>query len=89
MHLGQSAARLYDIDWQGWRETEAIEILRPTRAWEGARQPVLPSVRSAVGHPVNQLRDPFVFVEEDVGHLVYAVAGESGLAIARLSVAAE
>lgn len=49
-----------------------------------------------VDHPVNQLRDPFVYLEhragsgtgsgDEVAYLVYAVAGESGLAIARLDL---
>lgn len=73
-------------DWMGWRESDAVEVLRPEREWEGADQPVAPSVRSSVDRPVNELRDPYVFVEGDVAHLVYAVAGESGLALARLRV---
>ena len=78
-------------DWWSWRESEPIEVLRPTRDWEGAREPVEPSVRSAVDRAVNQLRDPFVFLDEpgledNESHLVYAVAGESGLAIARMEV---
>ena len=45
-------------DWQTWQETEAVEVLRPERQWEGADAPLESSVRSvAYGH-VNQLRDP-------------------------------
>jgi hypothetical protein len=39
-----------------------------------------------VNHQVNQLRDPYVYLEGNDVYLVYAVAGESGLAIARLDV---
>ncbi len=71
-------------DWKSWRETEATEILRPETDWEGADAPLEPSVRSiAYGH-VNQLRDPAVYVEDDDVYLLYAVAGESGIAIAKL-----
>jgi len=71
-------------DWESWKETEAIEVLRPETVWEGADAPLEPSVRSvAYGH-VNQLRDPAIFVEEDDVYLLYAVAGESGIAIAKL-----
>ena len=71
-------------DWEGWRETDATEVLRPETDWEGADAPLKPSVRSvAYGH-VNQLRDPSVYVEGDDVYLLYAVAGESGIAIARL-----
>jgi hypothetical protein len=71
-------------DWESWQETEAIEVLRPETDWEGADAPLEPSVRSvAYGH-VNQLRDPAIFVEDNDIYLLYAVAGESGIAIAKL-----
>lgn len=72
-------------DWMGWTESQAVEVLRPVEPWEGADAPLDPSVRSvAYGH-VNQLRDPAVFVEDDRVFLLYAVAGESGIALAELS----
>ncbi|MGD2201373.1 MAG: hypothetical protein PVJ38_07080 [Candidatus Bathyarchaeota archaeon] len=71
-------------DWEDWRETDATEVLRPETDWEGADAPLEPSVRSvAYGH-VNQLRDPAIYLEENEVYLLYAVAGESGIAIARL-----
>ncbi len=73
-------------DWMDWRESETVEVMRAERPWEGADAPVEPSVRSAVDHPVNQLRDPAIYAERDEIHLVYAVAGESGLGIARLAI---
>ena len=73
-------------DWTRWKESEAREVYRPTNSWEGARSPIEPSVRSSVDHAVNQLRDPYVFVDGDDVYLVYAVAEESGLGIARLEV---
>lgn len=70
--------------WDQWQASEAIEILRPERDWEGADAPLEPSVRSvAYGH-VNQLRDPAVFEEDGRTYLLYAVAGESGIGIAQL-----
>jgi hypothetical protein len=33
---------------------------------------------------VNQLRDPAIYVEDDRIYLLYAIAGESGIAIAEL-----
>lgn len=74
------------VDWQNWRATEGIEILRPEHPWEGADAPLEPSIRSvAYGH-VNQLRDPAIFVENDHIYLLYAVAGESGIAIAEVEL---
>jgi hypothetical protein len=71
-------------DWTKWRKSESVEVLRPERPWEGAREPVEPSLRSSIDRPVNQLRDPFIFEDEGQAYLVYAVAGEAGLGIARL-----
>ena len=74
------------VDWRDWQETEAVEVLRPERAWEGADAPLEPSVRStAYGH-VNQLRDPAIFSEGGHTYLLYSVAGESGIGIAELEL---
>jgi hypothetical protein len=73
-----------DGDWQGWRDEPPIEVLRPERAWEGAEAPNLPSVRSTAYGLVNQLRDPAIHEESGVTYLLYAVGGESGIAIARV-----
>jgi hypothetical protein len=71
-------------DWMNWKANQAVEVLRPEKPWEGADAPLEPSVRSvAYGH-VNQLRDPAIYVEEDKIYLLYAVAGESGIALAEL-----
>ncbi len=71
-------------DWMGWRETAPINVLRPERPWEGAAAPLTPSVRSTAYGVVNQLRDPAIFEEDGRVFLLYAVAGESGIAIAEL-----
>ena len=71
-------------DWMRWSATPGVEVLRPERDWEGADAPLEPSVRStAYGH-VNQLRDPAIFEEDGRTFLFYAVAGESGIAIAEV-----
>ena len=73
-------------DWMAWRDSAATEVMRPERPWEGSDAPLAPSVRSvAYGH-VNQLRDPAIFEENGELYLLYAVAGESGIAIARLTL---
>jgi hypothetical protein len=70
--------------WLEWQEGEALEVLRPEFAWEGADAPLAPSVRSVAYGKVNQLRDPAIFNEDGRTYLLYAVAGESGIAIAEL-----
>jgi hypothetical protein len=71
-------------DWHGWNEGPAVEILRPERSWEGADAPLVPSIRSTAYGSVNQLRDPAILEEDGRVFLFYAVAGESGIAIAEL-----
>lgn len=88
--VGQAPERILhstidlSVPWTEWRESEAAEILRPERPWEGALEPVEPSIRSVAYGPVNQLRDPAIFEEDGRVYLLYAVAGESGIAIAEL-----
>lgn len=80
--------RLATIDlsgpWTGWHESPSVEVLRPERSWEGADLPVEPSRRGSINEPVNQLRDPAVYEEGAVVYLLYSVAGERGIALARL-----
>jgi hypothetical protein len=71
--------------WEGWQEGEPLEVLRPEHPWEGSDAPLAPSVRSVAYGKVNQLRDPAIFEEDGRTYLLYAVAGESGIAIAELT----
>ena len=71
-------------DWMSWSETDPVEVLRPERDWEGANAPLESSVRSTAYGQVNQLRDPAIFEEDGRVYLLYAVAGESGIAIAEV-----
>ena len=70
--------------WMEWKETPGVVVLRPERAWEGANEPIEPSLRSVAYGPVNQLRDPAIFEEDGRVFLLYAVAGEAGIAIAEV-----
>lgn len=72
-------------DCESWRAGSPEFLLRPETAWEGAGLPVEPSIRGAINRPVNQLRDPCIFEEDGRAFLLYAVAGESGIAIAALT----
>jgi hypothetical protein len=71
-------------DWRSWRPAPAAGVLEPEREWEGGHLPRLPSRGGAIMEPVNQLRDPYVYVEAGRAYLLYAVAGEQGIAIAEL-----
>lgn len=70
--------------WTRWREQGAKDVLRPERPWEGVGEPLEPSIRSVAYGPVNQLRDPAIYEENGRVYLLYAVAGESGIAIAEV-----
>jgi hypothetical protein len=71
-------------DWHQWKASSSVEVLRPRLAWEGGDLPVAASFRSSINVPANQLRDPAIFQEGGRTFLLYAVAGESGIAIAEL-----
>ena len=72
------------IDWMNWKESEAITVLKPEMDYEGAYLSLEPSVRNWAPYPVRQLRDPAIYREGEDTYLLYSVAGESGIAIARL-----
>ncbi len=82
-HIKLSRIALQD-NWQQWQATPGVEVLRPQYPWEGALAPVQPSVRSTAYGKVNQLRDPAVYVEGEQVYLLYAVAGEAGIALAEV-----
>jgi hypothetical protein len=73
-------------DWHDWQASEPVEVLRPEKVWEGAELPVEPSRRGHIDEPVNQLRDPAIFVEDGQVYLLYSVSGERGIAIARVEI---
>ena len=73
-------------DWMSWEATDAVEVLRPEKSWEGADALLEASVRSTAYGVVNQLRDPAIYMDAQDGRvfLLYAVGGESGIAIAEV-----
>ena len=73
-------------DWRGWRNSTERSLLKPERPWEGAGLPIEPSVRDAVNVRVNQLRDPAIHAEDGRVYLLYAIAGEAGIGLARLDI---
>lgn len=73
-------------DWRDWQAEGETTVLEPEASWEGVDLPLQASERGQVMVPVRQLRDPCIFEEDGVLHLVYAIAGEQGLALARLEL---
>ncbi len=67
-----------------WRAKGVAEVLRPEKPWEGADRPLAYSKGGISRTHVNELRDPAVFREDGRAWLLYSVAGEHGLGLARL-----
>jgi len=71
-------------DWQGWRPSEPVEVLRPETAYEGGKLPARPSRFGSVHEPVCELRDPAVYEESGRLYLLYTGAGETAICGAEL-----
>ena len=72
--------------WTEWHEENEYPLLYPEMEWEGGNCPAELSRTGPAKAPARQLRDPCIFVDDDLCYLLYAVAGERGIAIARMDV---
>lgn len=72
-------------DWREWRNSEPQIVLEPETEYEGVELEVEQSRRGASRRRVRQLRDPAIYEEDGRTYLLYAIAGEGGIAIAELS----
>ncbi len=70
-------------DWSEWCFDGYKTVLQPEMDWEGA---VYPNEKSVWGDQVHvrQLRDPFMYEENGTIYVFYTVAGEDGIAMAKL-----
>ena len=82
-HILSTCMPLVD-DWQTWTASEPLSVLLPELDYEGGDEPLEPSQRGAVHHRARQLRDPCIFKDGDRLFLLYAVAGERGIALAEI-----
>ena len=71
-------------DWHKWKASPPITVLQPEADYEGAGQPIEPSKIDLAPGKVRQLRDPAIYREGSDTYLLYSIAGESGIAIAKL-----
>jgi hypothetical protein len=83
---GRMALSLEDRpeDWMKWRVQGETPILEPGPDWEGGSLPLRRSRAGQSAAPERALRDPFVYVEKGRKYLLYAVAGEQGIALAEI-----
>jgi hypothetical protein len=79
-----STIHLSDGPPSSWDLSPPIDVLRPEMDYEGAQRPVVASLKGPATN-VNQLRDPYIFVDGGKTYLYYGVAGETGIALAEIN----
>ena len=74
-------------DWNGWKASVPVELLRPEAAYECPDLPDVPSAAGEIEGRARQLRDPGIFEDQPSGKtfLFYSICGEQGLAAAELT----
>ncbi|BBC73377.1 conserved hypothetical protein [Altererythrobacter sp. B11] len=72
-------------DWSEWTASSPIEVLRPTGTAEGEDLPLTASRGGMVTDRERALRDPAVLDDDGQIYLYYTVAGEKGIAVAKVS----
>ena len=74
-------------EWTTWKLSAAVDVLLPEMEYEGSK---FPTERSRPGSrlgrgPIRTLQSPAIYRESGKTYLLYCVAGESGIAIAKLT----
>jgi hypothetical protein len=72
-------------DWQEWRASDPVEIIRPERDYECADLPEGPSAVGDIATPVRQIRDPAILEDGGRTYLFYSTCGEQGIGAAELT----
>lgn len=91
-NVGESPERIYhssvDLrpDWTDWTASPPTEVLRPERSYEGADRPLTVSRGGPASGYEHALRDPGVLNDDGRLYLYYSVAGEKGIAVARVTL---
>lgn len=71
-------------DWTSWKPLPPRLVVTPETLYEGVDVPIKPSKKGDAKSRMHELRDPAIFLDGDRVYLLYAVAGEYGIAIAEL-----
>jgi len=79
-----STVALHD-DWNQWKASKPVEVMRPQMVYEGNQYPISPS-KKGKAIKVCQLRDPYVFEENGALYLFYTISGEMGIAMAEIAI---
>ncbi|MDX1407713.1 MAG: hypothetical protein R3330_06250 [Saprospiraceae bacterium] len=73
-----------DGAWERWAVSHPTTVLQPETIYEGVDRPLRPSRMGPAWRRVREVRDPAIFEEDGHTYLLYSIAGESGIAVARL-----
>jgi hypothetical protein len=81
-----AALDLSAANWRSWKLVDEQEhvIIVPEEPWEGADLPFREATKGRAFYRLRQVRDPALYREGDEWYLLYSVAGEYGIAIAKL-----
>ena len=82
--VGQAPERLYVCKIINWEVDSNYELAKPNLVWEGVNQPLIPSHYGMALEFSNQLRDPYIFSDNNQLYLLYSYGGESGIAFGKL-----
>lgn len=92
--VGDDPERIYHAqvdlrpDWTEWTATAPTEVLRPETHYEGADLPLAQSKGGMSAGRERALRDPAILGDDGRLYLYYTVAGETGIAVARVRIEA-
>ena len=88
--VGDDPERIYHCtvdlrpDWTEWTATAPTEVLQPETTYEGADLPIAQSRGGMSAGRERALRDPAILDDDGKVYLYYTVAGEKGIAVARV-----
>lgn len=71
-------------DWNAWTPTQPVTVAAPQEEFEGINLPIEKSKAGLYYGKVRQLRDPYVFEENNKWYLLYSAAGENAIGIGEL-----
>ena len=74
-----------DEDIDKWEILSTETIMKPELEYEGSKLPLTPSNFGSADYPVNQVRDPNVFVNGKDLYLLYSTSGEMGIGLSKLN----
>lgn len=72
-------------NWLEWKAEPPQSVFFPEETYEGAGLPLRKSSRGTAHQDMRELRDPYLFEENNHTYILYSIAGESGIAIAEIS----